>query len=156
MPPRRAPLRARAGCKQSAQSSTAPTGQLQRRTALRAVSPKQSEHRKAVVAAQDIALARDRYTCQLPVIARELRRHGPPSDDVLEALSSALAVQCTIGVDPQHKATQGSRRDLSTDPENIIALCRAHHVWTGHHPTFGRLLGTYGTTIKHPEENPPT
>ena len=54
------------------------------------------------------------------------------------------------------KATQGSRRDLSTDPENIIALCRAHHVWTGHHPTFGRLLGTYGTTIKHPEENPPT
>ena len=25
-----------------------------------------------------------------------------------------------------------------------------------HFTAFGRLLGTYGTTIKHPEENPPT
>ena len=155
MPPRRAPLGRRAGLKPAALSSTAGNGEPQRRAPLRRISPKQSAHRKEVVAAQDIALARDRYTCQVPAIARAMSAQSPTPEQ-LAALASALAVQCTIGVDPQHKATQGSRRDLSTDPRNIIALCRAHHIWTGNHPAFGRILGTYGTTIKHPEENPPT
>ncbi len=105
-----------------------------KRSRLRPVSDKRLAERDERNVVREIALRRAMYRCSAP---------------------GAFGIRCAGPIDVHELQSRGVRPGGHLDPDNCIALCRAHHEHVTTHPAQARIAGLrYESWEQLPTSNP--
>lgn len=76
----------------------------------------------------------------LPRRRKRVRRRSRPSNGIVDDLGTCMFPGCPRpAANRHHRKTRA--RGGSDRPENLINLCRPHHMWVHDNPRLGHQLG---------------